>query len=91
MSEDSSYLSPEVLDSISESCNSYLESNFSNFLYKTSKEYHSDISGLGRFALSNFLTTKDLESYNWLNNYQNAFFDVDVNTSVKSGMLITET
>ena len=91
MSEDSNYLTPEVLDTISNSCNSYLESTFSNYLYKTSKEFHSDISGFGKYALSNFLTTNKFDSYDWLNNYQNAFFDVDVNTSVKSGMLITET
>lgn len=91
MSEDSNYLTPEVLSTISASCNSYLESAFSSFLYKTSKEFHSDISGIGKYALSNFFTTKDVDDYNWLSNYQNAFFDVDVDTSVKSGMLMTET
>lgn len=91
MSENSKYLSEDVLKSISNSCNSYLESIFSDFLYKTSKEFHSDINGFGKYALQNFLTTKDFENYNWLANYKDAFFDVEVDTSVKSGMLITET
>lgn len=91
MSENSNYLTPEVLNTISSSCNNYLQSIFSDFLYKTSKDFKSDICGLGRYSLANFLTTKEFEDYNWLYNYRNAFFDVEVDTSVKSGMLITET
>lgn len=91
MSENSKYLSPEVLDSISNSCNSYLESIFSDYLYKTAKDFNSDINGLGKCALKNFFTTAQYDDYNWQENYKNSFFDVKVNTSVKSGMLITET
>ena len=91
MTENSKYLSSEVLDSISKSCDSYLESIFSNYLYKTSKYLKSDINGFGKYCLKNFLTTKQYENYNWCENYRNAFFDVEVNTSVKSSMLITET
>ena len=91
MSENSKYLSPEVLDSISNSCNSYLESIFSDYLYKTAKDFNSDINGLGKCALKNFFTTAQYDGYNWQENYKNSFFDVEVNTSVKSGMLITET
>lgn len=91
MSTDSEYLDPTVLDAISANCNSYLESAFSSLLYKTSKEFKSDIFELGENALPNFLTTDEINNYNWLSNYQNAFFDVKIDTSVKSGMLITET
>lgn len=91
MSENSKYLSSEVLDSISNSCNSYLESMFSDYLYKTSKDFNSDINGMGKDALKNFFTITQYEDYNWPENYKNAFFDVEVNTSVKSGMMITET
>lgn len=91
MSENSKYLSPEVLDFISNSCNSYLESIFSDYLYKTAKDFNSDINGLGKCALKNFFTTAQYDDYNWQENYKNSFFDVEVNTSVKSGMLITET
>ncbi len=91
MSEDSSYLTPKVLDSISESCNHYLESALSSFLYKTSREYNSDINGFGLDALSNFFTVDDVYNYHWLDNYRNAFFDVDIDTKVRSSMLVTET
>ena len=91
MTQNSKYLSPEVLDSISKSCDSYLESLFTNYLYKTSKEFNSDINSVGDYALKNFFTTKEFEDYSWLENYKNAFFKVNVDSSVKSGMLITET
>lgn len=90
MDANSKYLDSATLDSISESCNSYLETTFSNFLYKTAKEFNSDINGFGKHALSNFFTTQDFENYGWLDVYQDSFFDVEVNTSIKSSMLITE-
>lgn len=91
MSNNSQYLDPKILDDLSETCNKYLESVFSDYLYKTSKDFKSDINGFGKYALSNFFTTQDFNDYNWLNNYQNAFFEVQIDTSVKSSMLITET
>lgn len=91
MSNNSQYLNPEILDKISETCSKYLESVFCDYLYKTSKEFKSDINGFGKYALGNFFTTKDYDNYNWTSNYQNAFFEVNVNTSIKSSMLITET
>lgn len=91
MNDNSQYLNTEVLDVISKTCNSYLESTFTHYLYKTSKELKSDINGFGKHALSTFLTTQDFENYNWLYNYKNAFFKVKIETYIKSGMLITET
>lgn len=91
MSKNSDYVDDKTLEEISSSCDSYLESAFSNFLYKTAKEFHSDINGFGKKALSNFKTTNEVNDYGWLNNYKNAFFDININTSIKSGMLITET
>lgn len=91
MSEDSKYLSPEVLESVSNSCNSYLENLFTDYLYKTSKELKSDINALGKYAPQNFLNLDDFINYNWLESYKDSFFDVEVDTSVKSAMLITQT
>lgn len=90
MSENSKYLSNDVLNAVSNSCDSYLESMFLDYLYKTSKDFKSDINGFGIFAAKNFLTTNQYENYDWLESYKDAFFDVQVNTSVKSGMLISE-
>ena len=91
MSNDSQYLDPSLLDDLSKTCNKYLESVFSDYLYKTSKEFKSDINGFGKYALGNFFTTQDYNNYKWNNNYRNAFFKVEINTSVQSSMLITET
>ncbi|MBP3800993.1 MAG: hypothetical protein J6I85_03025 [Clostridia bacterium] len=91
MGDNSKYLDDKVLEEISKSCNSYLESTFSNYLYKTSKEFKSDINEFGKYALSKFLTTQDFQNYNWNENYKNAFFDVEVDTCVKSSMSLTET
>ena len=91
MTENAKYLSPPVVDDISANCNSYLESAFSDYLYKTSKELKADISNLGKYATDNFLTLQEYKSYNWPKNYKDAFFDVEVKTSIQSGMLITET
>ncbi len=91
MSDDAKYLDPKLLDDISKTCNKYLESVLSDYLYKTAKDFKSDINGFGKYALNNFFTTQDFDSYNWLDNYKNAFFKVEVDTSVKSSMLITET
>lgn len=91
MSENAKYLSPEILDKISNNCNSYLESTFKDYLYKTSKEFKSDINNFGTSSLKNFFTDKEFKEYNWHENYKNAFFDVEVDTSIKSGMLLTET
>lgn len=91
MSNNSQYLDPEILKDLSETCNKYLEAVFSDYLYKTSKEFKSDINGFGKYALHNFFTTQDYNDYNWSNNYQNAFFEVQIDTSIKSSMLITET
>lgn len=91
METNSNYLDANRLNDISKYCDSYLESIFSDYLYKTSKEFKSDINGFGKFALSNFLTTKDFNNYRWLDTYRDSFFDVKIDTSVKSAMLLNET
>lgn len=91
MTRNSQYLDINILNSISNSCNNYLESQFSSYLYKTSTVFESDINELGSYCLSNFLTTSDFNNYNWLDNYKNATFDVEINTVIDSGFLLTQT
>ena len=52
---------------------------------KTSKNYQSDIDGFGKYAVKYFYTIQDWEEYNWLENYHNSIFNVDVETTLKSG------
>ena len=91
MNKGSEYLNTDVLNSISNSCNSYLESQFSSYLYKTSSIFESDINGFGLYALSKFTTSTEFNNYNWLDNYKNSTFDVDINTVIDSGFLLTQT
>ncbi len=85
----SKHVTDERIDKIEESLSHYLKSNMLNYLYKTSKEFHSDISGIGKFAIANFKTSSEFEEYNWLDNYENAFFQVDASVKLKSSYLLT--
>lgn len=69
--------------------NSYLEESILNYLYKTSKEFGSDIDGIGKSLLKTFKSTEDWNNYNWPQNYKNTFFEVTVNTNVKSSFLLS--
>ena len=91
MKQDSSYLDDDVLQKVSQSCSSYLKTVFSNYLYKTAKDLNSDINAFGKNARSNFLTIQEFEDYNWLEHYTDSFFDVNVDASIRSSYLLTET
>lgn len=91
MNTNSTFLDASKLNSLSTATNDYLESMFTAYLYRTSKELKSDINGFGKDALSNFITTQELEDYNWLSNYEDSFFDINLTTIVESGVLLTQT
>ena len=90
INENSNYTSEETIKALCESANKYLESNIYNYLYRISKVYNSDIAGFGKTAVTKFSTNQKWKNYNWLNNFQNSFFEVNVNTVVKSGFLLSE-
>jgi len=91
VNKNSDYLTEENIKKIEEYTNSYIESNISQYLYKTSKKYNTDIAGFGKYVIHNFLYWDEWQQYNWLNNYSNAFFNVDVTTNLRSGYLIMDT
>lgn len=68
----------------------YLEDALNSYLYKTSKEFKSDINDFGKYALPKYSTWNDWIDSDWLNNYQNAFFKVTVNTNIQDGYLFTK-
>ena len=82
-------LTEEKLQQISDAAEQYIKENISNYLYKTSNEFNADIIGFGNYALSLFLTTQEFESYNWLENYQNSIFDININANVESALLLS--
>lgn len=70
--------------------NTYLEDTISSYLYKTSKEFKSDIAGFGKYVLPRYSTWNEWIDSDWLNNYQNAFFKVTVNTNIQGGYLFSD-
>ncbi len=83
-------LTNDNIKKVEEAVNKYLENEISEFLYKTSLTYDSDICGLGRYAITKFYKNSDWENYNWLENYKNSIFNVTVNSEVVSSLLFTE-
>lgn len=84
------YADKKTLRTIEEYTNSYLERNISEYLYKTSKEYKSDIENFGSHINHNYLTWNDWIESDWLSNYQNAFFSVKVDMSIQNSQLYTK-
>ncbi len=84
-------ISDERITEIERYASHYLETHISNYLYKTSKEFNSDISGLGQYAIGNFKTRSEFEEYNWLDNFDNAFFNVNTEVKVRSNFLLIGT
>ncbi len=79
------YTCPQDVEKLEKSSDQFLENAITRFLYKTSKEYNSDIVGFGKYALSKYLTWDDWLNANWTENYRNSTFNVNVNLSVISG------
>lgn len=82
-------LTQENLTLIQDTASKYITEQIYNYFNKTSKEFQSDIAGLGRFAIKNFKTTNEWRDYNWLENYQNSTFKVDLKLSIRTGILLT--
>lgn len=81
----------EHLKEIGASAAYYLKEQIESYLYRTAKEFHSDISGLGSYSLKGFKTHKDFDNYHWTENYQDTFFDVNVDVTIRSSFLLTGT
>jgi spore germination protein KC len=81
----SNYYSSDNIALIEESCNDYLKTIISEYLYKMAKEYKSDIDGFGKYAVKHFATIDEWNEYNWLDNFENSVFNVNVNTTLQSG------
>ena len=80
----------KTVKTINEAVNAYLNYCISSYLYKTSKEFHSDIDNFGMHIISNYLTNNDWEKADWLNNYRNSFFNVKTNCNIVSSNLFNK-
>lgn len=82
-------ITEDRLSAIQASVTKFLQDQIYDYFNTTAKEYDSDISGIGRYAVKNFKTIDDWKSYNWLENYKNSTFKVNVNVAIKTGHLLT--
>ena len=87
--KNSNYFEEENLELIESYANSYIKSQIEAYLYKTSKDYKSDIAVFGNHAVKYFSTWDEWLEYNWLDNYSNSFFNVNVDVNVISSYLIS--
>lgn len=87
--KNSNYFEEDNLKLIEEYATSYMKSQIESYLYKISKELGSDIDLFGRHAVKYFTTWDEWQQYNWIDNYKNAFFDVNVEFDVTSSYLIS--
>ena len=65
----------------------YLKYYILSYLYKTAKEFHTDIDGFGNSITKNYLTLDEFQKSDWLNNYKNSFFKVNVDCNIISSNL----
>ena len=85
------YSQNKNIELIEEYSKYYIERFIDDYLYKTAKVFKSDITAFGKYAVSSFATIDEWENYNWLDNYQNSFFDVDINVDIVSRYLLIDT
>ena len=90
LNENITYSSEESIELLESYAKKYITDQIENYLYKTAKEYNSDICGFGRYAVKNYLTLADWYNANWLENYKDSFFNVTVNLTIKSGNIFTK-
>jgi len=82
-------LTNEKITKIEKAAENYLNEQISSYLYKTAKEFGSDISGIGKYALTTFKTSSEFKDYNWLDKYTNCFFKVHCTANIKSAFLLS--
>lgn len=91
LDENIDYEQENVLETFSNATKQYLEKEFYDYLNKVSKEYSTDIDNFGNKALAYFATSSEWKDFDWSEKFKNAEFDVNVDVTVISSLLITKT
>lgn len=91
MNQSSESLTNENIQKIEEYANSYIKYQVEQYLYRTAKDLGCDIDNFGTYAARKFLTEQDFKEYDWINNYNNSFFNVEVSVNILSGNLLMKT
>ena len=91
LDENIDYGQENVLETFSNATTEYLEKEICDYLNKVSKEYSTDIDNFGNKALAYFATSSEWKDFDWSEKFKNAEFDVNVDVTVISSLLITKT
>ncbi len=86
---DFDYSSSDDINQLQDTISSYISDMITSYYEKTAKEYKSDISGLGKYAVYQFPTISDWNEFNWLDQYENSTFHVITNISINSSYFIS--
>lgn len=60
-----------------------IKEDMTKFLYKTSREFKSDICGFGKLMKKKFATWDEWENFNWLSKYENSEFNVNIDVKIR--------
>ena len=80
----------KTLEKLNSGLKDYLTAEFKSYLYKTSREYKSDINEFYKIAKRRFLTNSDFSNYDWAKKYENAEFNIDFNKDIISTLIIRQ-
>ena len=80
----------KTLEKLDFALKDYLTEEFKTYLYKTSRDYKSDINEFYRIAKRQFLTNSDFLNYDWASKYEYAEFDVEFNEDIISTLIIRQ-
>ena len=66
----------------------FMKEDMVRFLYKTSREFKSDICGFGKQMKKKFVNWDEWEDFNWLSKYKDAEFNVNIDVKIRRPGLI---
>lgn len=88
-SDDFNAASPNDVSQVEEVLSNYVKEEVEKYFEKTSKEYKSDISKLGKYIVYQFPTQKDWTDFDWVNKYEQASFNVNVDVNINFSYFIS--
>ena len=69
---------------------SYIKEKILDYLYSTSKDYHTDIVDFGKFIAYDYLTVSEFRELDWPHLYPDSFFNCNVDVDVVNGYLLVQ-
>ena len=84
------YNNQETIKIISDKTSHHIEKLISDYLYKCSREYDTDLNNIYKFALKHYLTYDEWKSYNWEDKFKNAIFNIEVDNEITPNLIVSK-